>query len=79
MKSYVFKVELEPDEDGWHVFYGPWRKIGASTWGKTREEAMKNIQEVLEMIIEELQEEGKPIVETEFMTVSEDNLVSISL
>lgn len=55
MKSYVFKVELDPDEDGWHVFYSPWRKIGASTWGKTREEAMKNIQEVLEMIMEELQ------------------------
>jgi predicted RNase H-like HicB family nuclease len=50
---------MEPDEDGWHVSYGPWRKIGASTWGQTEEEAMKNIQEVLEMIIEEMQEEKK--------------------
>ena len=60
MKSYVFKVELEPDEDGWHVFYPPWRKIGASTWGSTREEAMQNIREVLELILEEFEEDGKP-------------------
>ena len=65
MKSYVFKVELEPDEDGWHVFYPPWRKIGASTWGNTREEAMQNIREVLEMILDEFEEDGKPVSATD--------------
>lgn len=63
MKSYVFKVEMEPDEDGWHIFYPPWRKIGASTWGKTREEAMKNIREVLEMIMEDRVEENDAILD----------------
>ena len=63
MKSYIFKVEMEPDEDGWHVFYPPWRKIGASTWGKTREEAMKNIREVLEMIMDDRIEENDAILE----------------
>ena len=59
VKTYEFEVELETDEDGWHVFYPPWSSIGASTWGYTRKEALENIQEVLSMIIEEFIEEGK--------------------
>ncbi|MCH8309942.1 MAG: hypothetical protein IIB17_05515 [Chloroflexi bacterium] len=58
MKSYVFKVGLEPDEEGWRAFYSPWEEIGASTWGLTQEEALKNIQEVLGMIVEEFAEES---------------------
>ena len=53
MKTYVFRVILEPDEEGWHIYYPPWASIGASTWGYTREEALYYIKEVLEMIIEE--------------------------
>ena len=60
-KTYEFEVELETDEDGWHVFYPPWSGIGASTWGYTRKEALNNIREVLAMIVEELLEEGKPV------------------
>ena len=60
MKDYVFRVVLEPDEEGWHVYFPPWASIGASTWGYTREEALHYIQEVLEMIIEEFEEEGTP-------------------
>lgn len=56
-----FRVVLEPDEDGWHIYYPPWGKIGASTWGQTREEALRHIQEVLEMIIEEFEEEGRTL------------------
>ena len=55
-KTYEFEVELETDEDGWHVFYPPWSGIGASTWGYTRKEALNNIREVLSMIVEELLE-----------------------
>ena len=32
MKTYGFRVELEPDEEGWRAFYPPWEEIGASTW-----------------------------------------------
>ena len=61
MKSYVFRVVLEPDEEGWHVYFPPWASIGASTWGCTRDEALYYIKEVLEMIIEEFEEEGTPL------------------
>ncbi len=57
MKSYVFRVELEPDEEGWRAFYPPLEDIGASTWGQTQEEASKNIHEVVAMILEEVEED----------------------
>lgn len=78
MKTYVFQVELEPDEDGWHVFYPPWRKIGASTWGATREAAIQNIREVLELLLEEFEEEGKPVAAAELLTIAEGSLVAVN-
>ena len=63
MKTYVLKVRIEPDEDGWRAFYPAWEHVGASTWGCTREEALKNIQEVLQMVLEDLVEENDPIPE----------------
>ena len=60
VKTYVFHVELEADEEGWRAFYAPLEKIGASTWGYTQEEALKNIEEVLGMLLEGLEERGQP-------------------
>jgi predicted RNase H-like HicB family nuclease len=66
LKSYVFKVVVEPDEhvDGrpaFRAYCPPLESYGASTWGDTTEEAMKNIGEVLHMIVDELAAEGKDI------------------
>ena len=66
MKSYSFKVLLEEDtfpdgSRGYSVSVPALEHLGAATQGRTREEAIKNIQEVLEMILEELVEEGKAI------------------
>ena len=61
MKTHVFRVVMEPDEEGWHIYYPPWINIGASTWGYTREEALYYIREVLGMIIEEFEDEGAPV------------------
>ena len=59
MKSYVFRVVLGPDEDVWRAFIPDLEKAGAATWGKTREEALRNIQEVAQMVIESLLEDGE--------------------
>lgn len=66
MKNYAFKVLVEPDqyEDGrpaFRAFCPALESIGASTSGDTKEEAIENIQRVLRMIVDELNEEGKPI------------------
>ena len=68
MKTYSFKVVLEPDEDAlgnpaWHAYCPALEAIGAATSGRTRDEALKNINEVVRMIVEESLEEGRPLPE----------------
>ena len=83
MKTYNFKVLLETDEDfegnlsGWHVYCPALKNLGGSTWGETRAEALKNIGEVLQMIVQEFIEDGKPLPEgpedgVEVEEISED-------
>ena len=79
MKTYTFRVVLEPDEEGWHIYYPPWASIGASTWGYTRDEALYYIREVLEMILEEFEEEGTPLPSMESEEEAESVAVSITM
>jgi predicted RNase H-like HicB family nuclease len=69
MKTYNFKVVVEPDEDAlgnpaWHAYCPALESIGAATSGRTRDEALKNIDEVIHMIVQEYLEEGRPIPES---------------
>lgn len=62
-KTYIFKIVIEddPHEDGrlaYHAYCPALEQYGASTWGDTKEEAIQHIQEVVQMIVEELIEEG---------------------
>ena len=77
MTSYVFKVVVEPDEDAWSAHCPALAKLGAATWGRTREEALKHIDEVVRMIVEELIEDGEPIPED--VQVSEQPLVAVTV
>ena len=52
MSTYAFKVVVEPDEDRWFASCPALEKQGAATWGYTKEEAFKNIQEVVEMVVQ---------------------------
>jgi predicted RNase H-like HicB family nuclease len=63
MKTYTFKVVVEPDDDRWHAFCPALHQYGASTWGNTREETSKHIHEVVQIIIDELQADGIAIPE----------------
>ena len=77
MKTYIFKVVLEPDEDRWSAHCPALFPQGAATWGNTREEALKHINEVVQMIVQELAEDGEPIPED--VLVSQEPLVSITV
>ena len=68
MKTYSFKVVVEPDEDAvgnpaWHAYCPALEGIGGATSGRTRDEALKNINDVVRMIVEESIEEGRPLPE----------------
>jgi predicted RNase H-like HicB family nuclease len=61
MTTYTFRVVVEPDEDRWRAYCPALEAQGAATWGYTREEALRHVREVIEMIAAELVEEGKPV------------------
>ncbi len=57
-----YRVVLEPGKDGYIVAHVPAVK-GCWSQGKTREEALANIKEALELILEDMRKSGDPIPE----------------
>lgn len=56
MKKFNFPVIIEKDEDGYYIVSCPLFK-GCHSYGKTVDEALKNIKEVIELCLEEISEE----------------------
>ena len=63
MKTYTFKVIVGPDEDRWHAYCPALEGQGASTWGYTREEALKHINEVVQLVVGSMTEHGELLPE----------------
>jgi len=69
MKAYSFKVVIEPDEDfdgnpsGWHAYCPVLEAQRASTRGETEAAALKNINDVVRMVVESMLEHGQHIPE----------------
>jgi len=61
MKTYAFKVVVEPDEGGYDAYCPALRHLGAVTQGATEDEAFRNIDEVIHMIVDELREGDAPL------------------
>lgn len=67
MKTYNFKVVVERDEDfdgnpsGWHAYVPALERVGGSTWGETQEQALKNIGDVVRLVVESMLEHGEHI------------------
>ncbi len=66
IRTYTCPVVLEEDpfDDGrmaYHAYCPVLRDHGASTWGYTPEEALKNIQEVLQLVVASMIRHGEPI------------------
>ena len=60
MTTFRFQVIIEQDEDGYYVADVP-ALTGCHTKGKTFEEAMENIREVIAMCVREMREDGVEI------------------
>ena len=62
MKKVRLPVVITRDEDGYYLAEVPMLK-SCFTQGKTREEALTNIKEVIQLCMENMVEEGEPIPE----------------
>ena len=56
----VFRVILEPNESGGYTVTVPLLP-GCISEGDTREEALTNIREAIELYVESLRDDGEPI------------------
>ena len=79
-KSYVFTIVVEPDEDRWHAYVPALESYGAVSWGNSREEAIRHIQEVVQMVVEELIEDGISLpTQSEGVEVSGQPKVAVTI
>ena len=64
LKNYVFKVVVEPDEfeDGRKAFSARCPELpGAVSYGATEAEALENVKEAIQLVIEEFRSQGRDI------------------
>ncbi len=67
MKTYAFEVVIEEDEwlderikdPVWRAYIPALVHQGASSWGYTQKEALKNLQDAVDLLIESLLEHGE--------------------
>ena len=67
MKTYTFQVVIEEDEwlderikdPVWRAYIPELVHQGASSWGYTQKEALKNLQDAVDLLIESLLEHGE--------------------
>ena len=60
MKTYLFQVALQREGEGrWSVWIPT--LPGLASWGHTKEEALRNIQDAAEAYVEDMIEAGEPI------------------
>ena len=67
MKTYTFEVVIEEDEwlderikdPVWRAYIPALVHQGASSWGYTQKEALKNLKDAVDLLIESLLEHGE--------------------
>ncbi len=79
MKTYVLRVELRQEDDGrWSVWAPSFP--GLASWGHTRDEALRNIQDAAEAYLEDMIEAGEPIpIEAGKIEVIDNPAVAVTL
>jgi predicted RNase H-like HicB family nuclease len=81
MTTYIFKVVVEPDEDKWSAYCPALLDHGGATWGNTKEEALRHIHEVVQMVVQSLIDHGEPIPEgpADEVQVSPESQVAVTV
>ena len=66
--TVILQAEGDPEFEGYYNAIVP-ALPGCFSYGASREEALKNIREAIELYLEDLQASGEPIPEERFETV----------
>ena len=82
MKTYAFEVVLEkdkwpdePDENAvWRAYIPALEHKGAASWGYTQKEALKSLQDAVDLLFEYLSEQGEEIDFESLLAGQEKNL-----
>jgi len=69
MRSYVYRVHLERDEDGRWSAVVP-ALAGCAVWGHSADEALAAVKDAAQLYIDVLVEDGEPIPSDEGVTDS---------
>jgi predicted RNase H-like HicB family nuclease len=79
VKTYVFRVALQEEGDGrWSVWVRG--MPGLTSWGHTKEEALRNIQDAAEAYVEDMIEAGESVpVEAGKVEVIDEPAVAITV
>lgn len=70
MKTYAFEVIIEEDkwlderikDPVWRAYIPALVSQGASSWGYTEKEALKNLQDAVDLLVESLLEHGEELL-----------------
>ena len=78
MKTYIFRIEIEQEEDGRWSAEIP-ALPGCATWGYTEDEARRSIEEAGQLYIESLLAHGEPIPSEARSDAMEEPAVAITV
>lgn len=78
MKTYIFRVEIEQEEDGRWSAEVP-TLPGCATWGHTKGEALQSIREATELYVESLLAHGEPVPTDAPKEVMEEPAVAVTV
>jgi antitoxin HicB len=78
MKTYIFRIEIEQEEDGRWSAEVP-SLPGCATWGYTQAEALRSIHEATQLYIESLLQHGDSVPAAAPTEVMEEPAVAITV
>jgi predicted RNase H-like HicB family nuclease len=81
MTTYNFPAIVEPDEDRWFAYCPPLLEQGGSTWGYTPQEALRNLEDVVRLVVESLIAHGDPVpkAQADSSTVVDEPHVAVTV
>ena len=51
MKTYLFRVVVEAEDDAWIAYSPTLKDKGGATWGRSESEAIENVKQVIQMTV----------------------------